>query len=153
MLSRESCHSTTYRWVTAILLSRLMQIFPWPCPCSSSRLMSRYSSTLCFNCSRRGDVKLHLLGVRSRRDGWLYGCTFWSQVTSSGRTSGSSRICLKGIYECSREASGATEILGDRGGRDFHQRHPKQWWWVTVFKQDLKRRKPSWKRSFLEHVA
>ena len=41
---REFCRLTTCRWVTAILLSRLMQIFLWHCPCSSYRLTSRFSS-------------------------------------------------------------------------------------------------------------
>ena len=47
----------------------------------------------------------------------------------------------QGIHECSREASGATEILGDWGGRDFHQCHPEHWRWATVLRQDLNRNK------------
>ena len=105
---REFCRSTTCRWVIAILLSRLMQIFLWHCQCSSYRLMSRFSSRCshsspspcccsCFKCwcswwreideppfEKRGSCNhaICILGVRSRWDGWLYGCTFWSQVNN-----------------------------------------------------------------------
>ena len=40
----------------------------------------------------------------------------------------------QGIHECSREASRATEISGDRGGRDLHQRHTEHWRWAAFLK-------------------